>query len=403
MNLRLQLILDYYVGGFLHFLLKPFVILAGKILRRKHDLTQCRTVTVIKMLGGGSLTIAYPSLVAIKQLPTVERLKLLTTPGVKPFAESLGIFDEIVVIRVSSPFRLVLDSLVAIRKLFLCDAIVDMEIHSRLTTVMALATCARNRIGFYTQISFWRKYLSTHLLFCNITSGTYNFYDQIATLFGAEVLPFAHYQEQFRQFINFPEHNVADRTLKIAIAPCSSDLGVERMLRLEQWILILQRRIQRTPQGQEVAVALFGAGRDCRQLDEMAAAMVDAFPNITVTNRAGKTILIESIREIAHMDELICIDSALMHYSRLMGLHTTSFWGPTDPQSRLRPWPGGQEEVHYVQLPCSPCVHITNVAPCLGNNICMRLAVNPELPLETNPAWVVSDKNVARFTRPSGP
>ena len=51
MNLRLQLLIDYYIGGFLHFLLKPLVILAGKILRREHDLRKCRSVTVIKMLA----------------------------------------------------------------------------------------------------------------------------------------------------------------------------------------------------------------------------------------------------------------------------------------------------------------------------------------------------------------
>jgi ADP-heptose:LPS heptosyltransferase len=135
----------------------------------------------------------------------------------------------------------------------------------------------------------------------------------------------------------------------------------------------------------------------------MAEAMEKAFPGISVANRAGKTILIESVREISRMYEVICIDSALMHYSRLLGLPTTSFWGPTAPESRLRPWPGGREEVHYFKLPCSPCVHLTNVAPCLGNNICMRLAVNPDLPLKTNPAWLVADDVKTRFTRKSAP
>jgi ADP-heptose:LPS heptosyltransferase len=401
MNLRLQLLIDYYIGGFLHFLLKPLVILAGKILRREHDLRKCRSVTVIKMLGGGSLAIAYPALLAIKRAPMIQHLRLLTTPAVKPFAESLGIFDEIIVIRVKSLMQIFTDSLVAIYKLFLCDVIVDLEIHSRLTTVLALTTCARNRIGFYTQDSFWRQYLYTHLLFCNFTSGTYYFYDQIAGLFGAQVLEFADYQREFRHFIGAPEQTIEDNMLQIAIAPCCSDLGTERMLQLEEWILILGNRIERELQGKRITVTLFGSPGDRSQLDKMAKTIENAFPDISVANRAGKTILIESIQEISRMDELICIDSALMHYSRLMGVPTTSYWGPTDPASRLRPWPGGREEVHYFKLPCSPCVHLANTAPCRGNNICIRLAVNPQLHLNTNPAWVVADKNVSRFTQPS--
>jgi ADP-heptose:LPS heptosyltransferase len=404
MNLRLQLIIDYYIGGFLHCVLKPFVVLAGKMLRRDHDLKQCKSVTVIKMLGGGSLTIAYPALVAIKQAPEVQQLRLLTTPGVKPFAEALGVFDEIVVIRIDSPLRLFTDSLAALRKLFRCDAIVDLEIHSRLTTVLALATCARNRVGFYTQGSYWRRYLSTHLLFYNITSGTYYFYDQIAGLFGGEVLPFAHYQESFRRVLGAPPEQIAEPgRLKIAIAPCASDLRKERMLKLEEWVVILGRRIQRAAIGQKVTVELFGAPSDGAQLDAMSVAMMETFPDVEVTNWAGKTVLVESIRKIAQMDELICIDSSLMHYGRLMAIPTTSFWGPTLPESLLRPWPGGREEIHYFKLPCSPCVHLTNVAPCRGNNICMRLAVNPELKLDINPAWIVAEDLSTRFKRPSGP
>ncbi len=407
MSIRLQLIIDYYIGSLFHILLKPLVILLGKILRREHELKKCKTVAVVKLLGGGSLAIAYPALLAIKQTPTVQRLLLLTTHAVKPFGEALGIFDEIIVIRTKSPLKLLVDSLIATRRLFLCDAIVDLEIHSRLTTVLALFTCARNRVGFYTRDSFWRQHLSTHLLFCNIKSGIYNFYDQAAELFGAKVPAFATCQETFRRFIGIfdgqSDGQGDDGILKIAIAPCTSDLAKERMLELDEWIVILRRRIQHVTEGQKVAVALFGAPGDRDRLAETARAMERAFPGVSVVNRAGKTVLIESVREISRMDELICIDSALMHYSRLLGLPTTSFWGPTDPESLLRPWSGGREEVHYSRLPCSPCVHLTDVAPCHGNNICMRLAVNPALQLKRNPAWLVTDDAVTRFTRPNTP
>jgi len=40
-----------------------------------------------------------------------------------------------------------------------------------------------------------------------------------------------------------------------------------------------------------------------------------------------KDELAESVRIIAAMDEVLCIDSALLHFSRLLGRRTVSFWG----------------------------------------------------------------------------
>ena len=97
--------------------------------------------------------------------------------------------------------------------------------------------------------------------------------------------------------------------------------------------------------------------------------------------------LIEVVRELASLEELQCIDSALLHYARLLGVKTVSYWGPTDPATRLRNWAGCEDEVYYGALPCSPCVHLSYSSPCHGNNVCMpaALAVQAETP---NPAWL---------------
>ena len=97
MKLGAKLVIDYYAGGLLHAILKPPTVLLGKVLRRNHDLTNCSSVTIIKMLGGGSLVVAYPALLAIKNVPGVVKLRLLTTPAVRQFGETLGVFDEILV------------------------------------------------------------------------------------------------------------------------------------------------------------------------------------------------------------------------------------------------------------------------------------------------------------------
>jgi len=402
MGLRFRLAIDYYIGSLLHVFLKPLNLLLGKLLSRDHDLRKCSSVTIIKMLGGGSLVIAYPALLAIKNAPNVRSLRLLTTPGVRPFAECLGIFDEIIVIRDQSLLGLGLDSMRALRILFRCDAIVDLEIHSRLTTVFAVFACARNRIGFYTGNSFWRKGLSTHLLFCNISTGIYHFYDQIAEMFGGTVPDLGAAKSLFRASLG-PVGAVPDDNLRLALSPCCSDLSKERMLRHDEWLAILERRLGRDGTSRKFEIHLFGAPRDRPSLEELAALIRDKFSNPSIFNHAGETSLRESVQILSTVHEQLCIDSALLHFGRLLGIKTVSYWGPTSPASLLRPWRNGQDEVHYVQLPCSPCVHLAQEAPCRGNNICMRLAVNPNLPHDANPAWMIADDRVTRFARPGGP
>lgn len=290
MDLRLQLMIDYYVGGMLHVLLKPLALLMGKLLRRNHDLKRCSTVTIVKMLGGGSLVIAYPALLAIKNAPHVKKLQLLTTPAVQPFAATLAIFDSIIVVRTDSPVRLVLDSVRAIRLLFLCDAIVDLEVHSRLTTVFSVITCARNRIGFYTRNSFWRRQLATHLLFCNLTAGIYHYYDQIAALFGGKLPHAAECQERFRAAIGAPASPEPSSVPRIALSPCCSDLSRERMLRPQEWVVALRRRLSRDGEAPLAAeIHLFGAPRDRASLDELGNLLRRELPRITPVNHAGQT------------------------------------------------------------------------------------------------------------------
>ena len=114
-------------------------------------------------------------------------------------------------------------------------------------------------------------------------------------------------------------------------------------------------------------------------------------PRVSILNHAGKTKLNESVQIVAAMDEVLCIDSALLHFSRLLGRRVVSYWGPTDPQTLMRPNSRNLDEVHYVRIPCSPCVHHSHQAPCKGQNICMRLAVNPAAPIPRNQPWVLKE------------
>lgn len=387
MNTRLKSYADYYVGGAIHVVLKPVVILLQQLMKRNHSLKNIKEITVLKMLGGGSLVIAYPSLLALKQSRSDFKLNLLTTPSIRPFAEVLGIFDEIIVIRDGNPFELAADSVRAILRLFCARAIIDLEIHSRLSSVFILLTCAVNRIGIYTDISFWRKSLYTHLLFYNKDCSIYLLYDQISILLGADSIDFQLAKKEFqRRIVNSKKTPAGSEKIKIGVAPGCSDLSKERMLNPGQWITLLQGQ---SWINQEIALCFFGGKKDETIADEIITRLQPLFPGMKCHNCCGGHSLQESIELISEMETLYCIDSCLIHFGRLLGVRTVSFWGPTDPQILLRPDPQSPEETHYVKLSCSPCVHTTFDPPCYGNNVCMQASLLGKNYTGTkNPVWL---------------
>jgi ADP-heptose:LPS heptosyltransferase len=144
------------------------------------------------------------------------------------------------------------------------------------------------------------------------------------------------------------------------------------------------------PEQAGVELHLLGGPADRVELEQLAALLEARFAGrATVHNHAGKTSLRESVQTLAGMDEVLCIDSALLHFSRLLGRRTVSFWGPTDPRTLLRPGSAGRDEIHYEKIPCSPCVHMSHQPPCKGQNICMRLAFDPAAPVPRNQLWVL--------------
>ena len=80
----------------------------------------------------------------------------------------------------------------------------------------------------------------------------------------------------------------------------------------------------------------------------------------------------QSVGTIAESYEFWGIDSGLLHLARIAGLRCVSFWGPTDPATRLRDTWGIEESIHYRKIACSPCVHTTQEPPCRGDNRCIQ-------------------------------
>jgi ADP-heptose:LPS heptosyltransferase len=392
-RLKARLLVDLYVGGILHSMLKPAVLLLGKVLGRDHHLERCREVTFLKLLGGGSLVLAYPALLALRRTGRIDKIRLIGTPATAAFGRLLGIFDEVLVIRDQRLALLAVDAVKVIFHLLRTDAIVDLEIHSRLSTILSLLTLARNRIGAYTEDSFWRRGLSTHLLYYNKSAPVYGFYDQVAELFEAPLPIFDSAIAEFRALVVktvVQPLPIAAHATDLALAPCCSELGRERMLRDEEWIPVLQRALD--ARTELPAIHLLGGPGDRPFLERLRGTLSAAFPHLVFHNHAGALTLEQSALLLQQIGCLLAIDSALLHLARLQGVPTISYWGPTDPATRLKPSSVALDVLHYHRIACSPCVHIASEPPCFGNNLCMRLAVNPQAPLPQNPIWLAEPR-----------
>ena len=368
MNLETKKTLDYYAGGLGMALVRPWVWLLGLFLHRDHAPEVRDSLCFVKMLGGGSLVIAYPALLGLRLRHPDATLSLITLRGVRPFAESLGVFDRIDEIDDSSAARLVASALRCLWRNLRVDTVVDLEVYSRLTTLLSTLTGARNRVGFYLESVFWRRRLHTHLLFFNRFSGSFHWYDAVARLLGVEPASVEQCRRRLRERFR-PGSAQAGAPRRIAIGHGCSDFARERMLDEDQWSVVLERRL---PASQPAEVIFLGARDDRPLADRVVERAAGRVPWVCFRNRCGELPLDGSLEVLASCHEFWGVDSALLHYARLLSLRCVSFWGPTDPATRLRHMADLEEEVHYGKVPCSPCVHVAEEPPCRGDNVCVR-------------------------------
>src|SRR4051812_9115571 len=330
MHLRTQRSIDNYVGRLAIALLRPITVLLGVILRRDHRLTVGDEVVWMKLLGGGSLLLAMPMLLGFRRVHPNTRMVLITTRAVKPFAELMGVFDEYRVIDLRNAGTMATSSLKVLMQTLRADCIVDLEVHSRLTTVFATLTMARNRVSFWLEDIFWRRGLASHLVFFNRSSGSYHFYDRIGDLFGTPVAEQRECRTALMTTCGIAEFAAPPGDVCVGFA--CSDLGQERMLSAAQWLQVFRDNLRE----EHRTFAFLGGPGDRARAQEIIDLLSQHLPHLTFRNRCGELSLRQSVAALFESAEFWGIDSSLLHLARIAGLRCISYWGPTDPATRLR-------------------------------------------------------------------
>jgi ADP-heptose:LPS heptosyltransferase len=370
--------LDRILGAWLLVVLRPLAQLAGKLMRRDHATEPRGEIVFVKLLGGGSLLIALPSLLGVRRRFPERPLTLVCGWPVAPFAELIGVFDRVEIVEdrrgvlalVTSAAR-ILFGLVRRR----VDTVVDLEVYSQLTTIFSLLTLARNRIGFYVESTYWRRNVLTHLVFFNRARGVFHFYAAATGLLGARPANRAEVAAHLLERSGGAQPPGG----YLAVGAGCSDFASVRLLPPAEWVAYA--RAHRAELDGKLWVFL-GTASDRASSEVIANALREALgANFAYENRCGELSLPESFARIAGAHRFLGIDSALLHAARALGVPSASFFGPTDPTTLLEPIQGYSEEVYYRPPICSPCLHVAQTPPCKGRNVCMQLFTLDHVPL----------------------
>jgi len=369
--------IDRIFGPWLLLALRPLVRIAGILLRRDHTNAPQGEIVFIKLMGGGSLLIALPALLGVRRRFPDCALTLVCGSPVASFAQLVGIFDRIDIVNDRDGVLALIGS--SLRILFglilrRVDTVVDLEVYSQLTTVFSLLTMARNRIGFYVANTYWRRNILTHLVFFNRARGVFHFYAAAASLLGASPAS----RTDVRAHLLARCGRVPSAGEYFAVGAGCSEFASVRLLPATEWLAYAEKHRAELAAKRWV---FLGSKSDRPIAEEVANTLRQALGSeLVYENRCGELSLAESVARIGGAQRYFGIDSALLHVARALGVSSVSFFGPTNPTTLLEPIEGYSEKIHYRPPICSPCLHVTQIPPCRGRNVCMQLFTLDQVP-----------------------
>jgi ADP-heptose:LPS heptosyltransferase len=361
MRLDSKRALDYYVGRPMLFLLRRAAQLLALVHDRNHATDPVHTILVVKFQGLGSLMIAKPALAELRRQRPHARIIFWGTRPMLALAEQMPEFDEILILDDRSIPRAARSAASALYKLlrYRIDWALDLEVYSRLSSVLVTLTSARNRTGFAIEQLRSRR-VHTHLVYFNRYRHLGEAYARMVGLLlpaGAQVdeADFGSWRFEFQRLPNTPESY-------IVVNVHAGDLALERRWSRESFEVLIEELLRRRP---GTSVILIGYGEAER------AYCADMKKGPRVMDLSGILSLTDTFRLLANADLVISNDTAPMHFALSTRAKVVALFGPTRAETYL---PRGRRNTAaaFVPLYCSPCVHYWEPLPCRGDNQCMK-------------------------------
>ena len=368
MNIKQQLLIDKFIAKPVAFLLNFIVRGVGQILSINHDLNKpFKTIAICKFKGMGSILQATPMLEAIRKKHPEAEIIFVTTEPNRRILTKIDLVDTIVTIDDSNLFKFISTNIKSL--LFLLkkrpEVYFDLEIYSDFSTLFTLFSLSTNRVGFYLRSSSFRMGIYTHMMFFNPRVPISQVYLQLTRLIGCDsesidlypltknTIPFLGREKKY-----------------LILNPNSSDLRLERRWDKDNFINLIRLIVEKFTEYDVLLIG--GGGAEKAYTEEISKQLNDS----RVINTAGKTSIDEAIDLIGGAELMVTNDTGPMHIAFSLNTEVVCLFGPCSPDQY-----GMSKNAHiiYKSTYCSPCIHDFEIAPCKGNNVCMKLITVEEV------------------------
>jgi len=365
---KTKLFVDHTLGVAVALALRVVARGLAKVLRRDHrvpDAPAC--VAIGKIVGLGSVMQSATLCRGLKARWPATRLVYVTSRSNAELVRRMPAVDEVIEIDDAAVGALVLSSLRAVVVLWRRRPAVyfDLEVYSSFSAVIATASLAHNRYGFYRRSADFKRFLHTHMVFFNTRRHIQEVYGQLLAAVGG-VSPTG---AQGAVRVEEADQRACEAALAalgctnepaVVINVNASDLMRERRWPRDRWITFVAQAAQRYPGH----VWLLIGSADERDYVEGVLSGLPGQVRSRVHNVAGAMSLGALLALLQRATMLVTSDTGPLHLAVACGCPTVSLWGPGVPD-HYQPT-SGRHEVVYTQTYCSPCLYHADFPPLSG-------------------------------------
>lgn len=383
MNIQFQRAVDRYLGVPICALFS----LVNRILPNEPDGTPPKKILIILLSEMGSLVLAQPMFMRLKQQYPDASLHFLMFAKNREVLDLLGVVppENVITLNDKSLNGLIGDSLRAIRTMrrLKIDAVIDCELFARISNIFSYLSGAPLRVGFHphTQEGLYRgSFLTRPVMYNPYRHLTQQFLTLASALDStttpiAKLLPLPYKGKT--PVLEFPGdelehvrrelHNLfpaIKEKILVLIYPSGG------LLPIRAWPLKNYFQLAKALLAEGYAVGVIGMKDD----REISQSVVDHCQDPHCVNLSGYTRSVRHLLAVFHRASLLVTnDGGPGQFAALTPkLPTIIFFGPETPQ--LYKSLGDNAHCFYHQLPCSPCLTAYNhrTSPCDGDNQCLK-------------------------------
>ena len=383
MNIKFQRAVDKFAGVPICALFS----LVNRIVSNEPDGRQPKSIMVILLSEMGSLVLAHPMFMRLKQQYPEANLHVLMFAKNREVLDLLDVVPRgnVLTLDDGSLKGLIGDSLKVIRAMrkLKIDAVIDCELFARISSIFSYLSGASTRVGFHphTQEGLYRgSFINRPVLynpyrhltqqFLTLAGAIESTTDPVAKMLPAPYtgkIPVLEFPAEELEQIHAELHNffpaIRDKEL-VLIYPSGG------ILPIRAWPLKSYLQLSKTLLDEGYAVGVIGMKGD----REIAQAVVDHCKSTVCINLAGYTKSVRHLLAVFHRAALLITnDGGPGQFAALTPqLPAIIFFGPETPV--LYKSLGNNAFCFHRQLPCSPCLTAYNhrSSPCDGDNQCLK-------------------------------